>query len=311
MAAVYLLPVRCAGWLYYFAPGWCRTAMASVVGQSARLLGYRSSVIRQNLQYAFPGDTPARVRERAALAAAFYQHFGRLLLELAMVFGPMRRYAAAQGPCRGLEHWQRAKASGRGVILLTSHAGSWEVGAAMGALVKDSDVLLVTRHSKPEWLHRAIDASRKRCGLDATYEPRTLRDILARLKRNGTVAIILDQYAGPPVGVRVPFFGIPVGTNAAIAVLARRTGAAVVPFQIFRDATGRVVTQFGPPVPWQADANPKVELAINTAAYSAIIEQQIREHPAQWLWSHRRFKGDITPLREHEWEQGRQNQAPA
>jgi KDO2-lipid IV(A) lauroyltransferase len=310
MATLYLLLLRGLGWSYYFAPEWLRTIMATAVAGLARRFEYRAAVIHQNLQYAFPGDTPAKVQQREALAREFYRHFGRLVLEIVLLFGPMRRYAAKQGSGRGVEHWERAKAAGRGVILLTSHAGSWEVGAAMGAMEVQADVLLVGHHLKPEWLHRAVEAGRKRCGIDATYEPRTLSDILARLKRNGTVAIILDQYAGPPVGVRVPFFGIPVGTNVAIAVLAKRTGAQVLPFKNYRAENGRVAIEAGPPVPWQSHDNPDVELAINTAAYSAVVEQQIREHPAQWLWSHRRFKGDTTPLRDHEWERGRQNQVP-
>ena len=310
MATLYLLLMRGFGWIYYFAPRWLRRVMASTLGGFARLIGYRAAVIRQNLRFAFPGDAPEPAHQRNELIKQFYQHFGRLGFEILMLFGPMRLYAEAQGKCGGIEHWERAKAAGRGVILLTSHTGSWEVAAAMGALVEQADVLLVSRHFKPEWLHAAIEKWRKRCGVDATYEPRTLRDILARLKRNGTVAIVLDQYTPPPVGVRVPFFGLPVGTNVAIAVLAKRTGAQVLPFKNFRLPAGRVVVEIGSPVPWQGHDNPEVELAINTAAYSAIIEKQIREHPAQWLWSHRRFKGDLAPLRDGEWERGRQHQAP-
>lgn len=311
MATLYLLLLRGSGWLYYLAPGWLRTTLAGALGGLARLTGYRAAVIRQNLRYAFPGDEPAQVQTRDALAKEFFRHFGRLGFEILMLFGPMRRYAEAQGQCTGIEHWERARAAGRGIILLTSHAGSWEVAAAMGALVEGSDILLVVRQYRPEWLRRVIDESRRRCGLDATYEPRTLRDILARLRRNGIVAIVLDQYAAPPVGVRVPFFGVPVGTNVAIAVLAKRTGAAVMPLKNYRAENGRIVTELEPPIRWQSHDDPEVELAINTAAYSAIIEDHIREHPAQWLWSHRRFKGDLTPLREGEWERGRQNQVPA
>jgi Kdo2-lipid IVA lauroyltransferase/acyltransferase len=102
-----------------------------------------------------------------------------------------------------------------------------------------------------------------------------------------------------------------VGTNVAIAVLAKRTGAQVIPFKNYRREDGRVVVEAGAAVPWQTHENPDVELALNTAAYTAIVEEQIREHPAQWLWSHRRFKGDLTPLREGEWEEGRRRRVPS
>jgi lauroyl/myristoyl acyltransferase len=47
------------------------------------------------------------------------------------------------------------------------------------------------------------------------------------------------------------------------------------------------------------------ELADNTAAYSREAESDIYAHPDQWLWIHRRFKGDLGALRPGEWRQGR------
>ena len=310
MATLYLLLLRGGGWCYYLAPDWLRGIMAGALGGLARLAAYRAAVVQQNLRYAYPGDAPEQVRQRQLLTRDFYRHLGRLGCEILMIFGPMRRYAQGQGTYVGVENWERARAPGRGVILVAGHTGTWEVAAAMCALKTGADVVLVSRHYKPEWLRRAIDAGRKRCGVDAAYEPRTMPEILARLKRNGVVAIVLDQYTAPPVGVRVPFFGVPVGTNVSIALLAKRTGAQVLPFSNYRHPDGHVVVEAGPPVPWQSHDNPEMELAINTAAYSAIVEAQIRAHPAQWLWSHRRFKGDLTPLRDHEWEQGRRRRAP-
>jgi KDO2-lipid IV(A) lauroyltransferase len=150
--------------------------------------------------------------------------------------------------------------------------------------------MIVTKHLKPEWLHRAIEAGRARCGVQATYEPRTLKDVLAHLKRNGTVGFVLDQYAGPPVGVRVPFFGVPVGTMTAIAMLARRTGAKVVPVVNYREPDGRHVVSIRPALEWIPAKDPSEELAVNTARYAEEMERDIREHPGQWLWIHRRWK---------------------
>ena len=309
MGTLYLLLMRGVAWLFYFAPEWLRRIMAGALGGLARRVGYRAAVVQQNLQYAYPGDAPKQVQFRESLLRDFYNHLGRLGCEIMMLFGPMRRYAQSQGEYIGADNWEWARNQGRGVILVAGHTGTWEVAAAMCAMEAEADVVLVSRRYKPEWLRRAVDEGRARCGVDTAYEPRTMPEIIARLKRNGVVAIVLDQYIAPPVGVRVPFFGVPVGTNVSIALLAKRTGAVVLPFKNYRRADGQVVVEAEPPVPWQSHENPEVELAINTAAYSAIVERQIREHPAQWLWSHRRFKGDLGPLREGEWEQGRRSRS--
>jgi KDO2-lipid IV(A) lauroyltransferase len=264
------------------------------------------------LEFAFPHDE----KKREYLFREAYRHLGRLVFEILCLLGPMKSFVLKYSELRGLENWKQAHEAGKGVIFLASHVGNWEIMAATGAVFGGMDLMIVTKHLKPEWLHQAIEKGRAACGVSATYEPRTLRDVLAHLKKGGTVGFVLDQYAGPPVGVRVPVFGIPVGTTSAVAMLARRTGAAVVPVVNYRKPDGRFVTEIRPALTWQK-ADSKMgqsspgqddtawEIAVNTAYYAQVLERDIDDHPEQWLWIHRRFKGDLSPLRDGEWLEGR------
>ena len=166
-------------------------------------------------------------------------------------------------------------------------------------------IMLVTKLLKPAWFHAAVEKGRAACGVSATYEPRTMRDVLSHLKANKAIGFVLDQYAGPPVGVRVPVFGIPVGTMTAVAAVARRTGAAVLPVLCYRTEKGRFHVEIRPPVAWEPNEDPDYELAQNTAKYASILQADIYAHPGQWHWTHRRFKGDLSPLRPDEWSGGR------
>ena len=103
--------------------------------------------------------------------------------------------------------------------------------------------MIVTKRLKPSWIHEAVERGRSRCHYKATYEPRTMKDVLRHLKSGETVGFVMDQYSGPPVGIRVPVFGVPVGTPAAIATLAKRTGAPVIPVVSYRLEDGRYVTR--------------------------------------------------------------------
>jgi KDO2-lipid IV(A) lauroyltransferase len=195
------------------------------------------------------------------------------------------------------------------MVFLASHVGNWELMAATGTLIGGVDVMLVTKHLKPEWLHVAIESGRRSCGVDATYEPRTMRDILARLKAGLTVGFVLDQYTGPPVGARVPVFGQPVGTSMALATFVKRSGAAVLPvvnYRVFERGRIHWRVEIRAPLEWEASPDgPEADLAHNTARYAAQVERDILAHPEQWLWIHRRFKGDLAPLRPGEWQEGR------
>ncbi len=301
------LALSAAAWAVYLLPHPMRELLARAIAGLLGFARFRSAVIEQNLGFAFPGE--AGVARREELARAAHLHLARLALEILLLFGPMRRFVLSRSRLIGTEHWSRASATGKGVLFLSSHVGNWEVMAATGALHSPAEtpmrLMLVTKHLKPEWFHRAIEKGRAACGVSATYEPHTLRDVLGHLKKGGTVGFVQDQYAGAPVGVRVPFFGVPVGTISAVAVLAKRTGASVLPVVNYRDASGRFTVEILAPMAWEAHENPDYEIASNTARYSAELERHVRAHPEQWLWTHRRFKGDLSPLRPDEWKEGR------
>jgi KDO2-lipid IV(A) lauroyltransferase len=236
--------------------------------------------------------------------AGFYRHFGNLVVELLCQFGNWRRWVLENVEIEGLDHWEKAHARGKGVMFITSHLGNWEAMAAGFSLSDPSttrELLIVTKHLKPEWLHEAFARNRLKAGVRGTYEPKTMKDVLRELSRGGTVGFVLDQYAGAPVGVRVPFFGVPVGTLLAPAVITRRTRAAVLPAYCHRDENGRMKVRVGEEIAWVEGGNSHEELARNTARWVAAIEESVRSHPDQWLWSHRRFKGDLSPLAADEW----------
>ena len=296
--------LRALAWVYYLLPDGARRSLGHGIGKLLYWKKLRQGVVRQNLEYAYPDD-PA-LRER--LVAESYRHLGQLGLEVLLLFGPMRRFGQKRLDVVGGENWQKAHALGKGVLVMSSHVGNWEVmaaGSAQSRALAPIDMMLVTKRLKPAWLHAAVEKGRRAAGVRATYEPRTLKDVLAHLKAGGSVGVVLDQYAGPPVGLRVPFFGVPVSTPSLVALLARRTGAPVLPAVNYRLPDGGFRLEVRPALEWIPREDAGEELGVNTAYYSEIIEKDIRNHPEQWLWTHRRFKGDLTPLREGEWREGR------
>ncbi|MBI2712642.1 MAG: lysophospholipid acyltransferase family protein [Bdellovibrio sp.] len=291
-------------YLFYVLPRPLQLAFGNLLGIIFERLKFKSKVVDRNLEIAFPLDAEKKKRIRRQS----YRAFGNLILEVLLLFGPLKRFIFKNVDFSGRENWERAHAQGKGVIVLSSHVGNWEVMAATGTLIGKIDLMLVTKHLKPEWFHRAIEKRRLRCGVRATYEPKTSRDIIKHLKSNGTVGFVLDQYAGAPVGVRVPLFGTPVGTSTAVAVFAKRTGAPVIPVINFRRPDGRWTVKMLPELKWNSEnvASPQqhsshFELASNTARYAAELEGHILEHPEQWLWIHNRFKGDLSPIKAGEW----------
>jgi KDO2-lipid IV(A) lauroyltransferase len=83
----------------------------------------------------------------------------------------------------------------------------------------------------------------------------------------------------------VPFFGVPAATVTSVARLVRLTGAVVVPC-VTRMTDDGYVVQLHPA--WESF--PGEDLYEATRRMNAFIERRVLEMPAQYLWSHRRFK---------------------
>ncbi|HEX4910801.1 MAG TPA: hypothetical protein VFV64_08565, partial [Permianibacter sp.] len=94
-----------------------------------------------------------------------------------------------------------------------------------------------------------------------------------------------DQDYGAQHSVFAPFFGIPTATITATSRFAKLSGAAVVPFTHVRTARG-IKLILHPPL----NTIPSGDEATDAATANAFLEQWLREHPADYLWLHRRFK---------------------
>jgi KDO2-lipid IV(A) lauroyltransferase len=94
--------------------------------------------------------------------------------------------------------------------------------------------------------------------------------------------------------VFVPFFGRPASTSRSLAVLALKTGAPVVPAFIHRLPDGEHQVTLGPVIPVLRTGQVDRDVELNTARFTEAIEREVRAHPEQWFWVHRRWKSQPT-----------------
>ena len=282
-------PLHGLGLLVALLPRPVELAVGRALGRLALLARFKRRIVEENMRRCLP-RLPAD--ERARLLRENYEHYGILTLEIAHMLAPIpghwRRYAARVTVIDGRENWEKAAARGKGVLFASGHFANWELMAAYGGLTGIANVM-VTRRLKPEWLMRWMESVRGSCGTTCVLQPRTLPGILKALRAGHAVGFVLDQYMNPPMGEPMLFFGATVNTLAALAPLARRTGAAVIPSYQRRDERGVVHCVFFPEY-----ALPDDDRAANQALVTR-VEGFIREQPAQWLWAHRRFKNAAWP----------------
>src|SRR5690606_6319177 len=90
--------------------------------------------------------------------------------------------------------------------------------------------------------------------------------------------------------VFVNFFGRPAATPVGAAVLALKTGAAVVPTYIYLGDDGLQHMHILPRIPMTVTGNEEEDVRNNTQVMTNFIEDVVRQHPDQWVWMHRRWR---------------------
>jgi KDO2-lipid IV(A) lauroyltransferase len=121
------------------------------------------------------------------------------------------------------------------------------------------------------------------------YRRGAVRRILRALAADECVATMIDQHIQPVDAVTVEFFNRPAATTSALATLALRTGAPLIPVFALPLAGGRYRMIYEHPVevPGPDASDPVLEL---TQRCTDVLEMYVRRHPHLWLWMHRRWR---------------------
>jgi KDO2-lipid IV(A) lauroyltransferase len=251
------------------------------------------AIASDNLRRAFPEWDEERVRETAR---GVYAHFGAVLMDLLWMDGRPVEELLALADLDGVEHLQRARAAGRGVVAPSGHLGNWEV-QAVASVPLVGNVAMIARPLDNPALDRRLVALRTSTGNTVIYKQRALARVLRTIRNGGIVAILIDQNVQDGDGVFVRFFGRPACTTTVAAALALKTGCAIVPVRCLLQPSGRYRMVYGPPVEWKGTGRREEDVAALTQHLTAIIEGWVRESPEQWLWLHRRWKTQPTSSR--------------
>jgi Kdo2-lipid IVA lauroyltransferase/acyltransferase len=150
---------------------------------------------------------------------------------------------------------------------------------------------MVIRRLDNELVDNLVNRIRCLHGNQVLHKDDFARGLLASMRRGETVGILMDTNMTPPQGEFVDFFGHLACTASGLARVARKTGAAVLPgFLLWEEASGQYVLRFGPPLKLQATNDADADALANTALFTKVVENYIRQYPDQWLWVHRRWK---------------------
>ena len=249
--------------------------------------GFHRRIALTNLELAMPSK-PAD--ERRAVVQRVFSHFGSVLLELIKVGTLSDQEILDRIESEGEDRVRQAHARGRGVLLFTGHFGYWEVGAIALAMRVQPMAVMARPLDNPH-LHDMLERIRTRSGNAVIYRQGAIRKVLQELASNRAVAILIDQHLHTPDAVYVDFFSRPAATTNALAAVALRTGAPVIPAFALPLPNGRYRLVYEHAVEPPASDSPDAVREF-TQRCTDVLEMYIRRHPDLWLWMHRRWRSD-------------------
>jgi len=244
------------------------------------LMSSRKKIARRNLELCFPELSE---QQRSQLLAENFRTMGMMLIETALGWWASDASLQKRVHYQGLEHLDAALEKGKGVILLTGHFTSMELGGRLIMLKKPCYVMF--RELKNKLFNTAMMQARTYHseGIVLRDDPKTM---LRALRKNKIVWYAPDQDFGRSSSVFAKFFGVPAITITATSRLVKMSGAAVIPFAPRREPDGSYTLSIGEPL----SGFPTGDDVTDAQIVNDLLEKEIRLSPAQYLWIHRRFK---------------------
>jgi len=255
-----------------------------------RLQGKRLRMTLENMGTLYPEKSED---ELLRLSRRTTRHFGRFLTDGCRLPLIKRSTLEENIKFEGLEHYIKAHAQGKGVILATAHFGHFEVAACSLAAMGYPVWSIIREVDNPD-LDKFMDAARCAPGLGVIKKERAAREVLAHLRSGHTVTVHIDQKASFN-HIYVPFFGRMASTFTTPAVMSMRTGAPVLSMLCFRDdATDTYLARISPPIEYIPTGDKRADIRQITMTLNLILEEAVRQAPEQWFWFHGRWKKQPT-----------------
>ena len=251
------------------------------------LLAGRRRIALANIDLAF-GMEKSR-EERCQIARAAFRNLGYHLVDFSRVWQLTRQRFTQMCDIEGLEHITTLLQRGKGLLILSEHFGSWELSPAI-ALCVNTPLHVIVRPLDNPALQRLAEAYRRCCGYHTIPRRTALADCVKALRRGEIVAALVDQSSLRQESVVVEFFGTNAYTSRGPALLALRTGCPVISGFLIRLGAGRHRLVFSAEIPVQRTGHIQHDILENTRRFTQVIEAQVRQHPDQWFWLHRRWK---------------------
>ncbi len=281
-------------WLVALAPERISEQLGAGTGLlMCRVLGKRRRIAEENISRSLDymrsqPEWTCSIPDAQGIAREVFRNIGRSLVEVCRLYHGRGGALISCIELRGREHYDAARAQGKGLIFLTGHCGNWELLALAYASLFKLPMSVVARRQNNPYLNRMVERMRMRYDNSVIYKDNALKNMISVIRRSGTIGLLVDQAVFPEEGSLINFLGRPAWASKAPVLLYRKTGVPIIPAFIYRQGASHII-EVHPQLQFSGGADDE-SIKNDVQLYSRAIEQFITAHPVDWYWVHRRWK---------------------
>lgn len=241
-------------------------------------------VADKNIALCFPEFDEEK---RAAILKKMWENLGRTIAEFPHISALSKDEFANYVEIDGAENFLNTVEQKQGGIMISGHFANWELAPKTAAHL-GRELALVYRAANNPWVEKFIQNHRNSYQSEALPKGvRGARRALAILKAGGFLGMLVDQKMND--GIAVPFFGKDAMTASAVAALARKFSAPILPARVIRLRENHFKIVIEEPIFVEQSTDAKKDILAMMIKINQKLESWIRANPEQWFWVHKRW----------------------
>jgi len=256
------------------------------------IISYRKAVVFENLRNSFPNHSDTEIKN---IAKKFYQNFCDLLVESIKLLYLSEAQVRQMVCFKNGDLLEKLRADNKGVLVLQGHFLNWELSLMLGPQSSKSKRHIVYKKLTNNNFEKIVNKLRTRFGSNMLAMFETLNFIRNneenKSSEHGLYHFGADQapmkhkieYWCTFLNQETPFFTGP-------EKIARELNLPVVYLDLQRESRGKFVIEYSL-VEQCASKTKQYEL---TNKYVSLLENAINKDPANYLWTHKRWKNKRT-----------------
>ena len=245
---------------------------------------YRKNLVVKNLKMCFPEKSDQEINK---ICRNYYLFLADLMVETLKMLTFSENEMKKRMYFKDLSLVEKLQKENKNFFLMLGHVGSWEWGSAAFQLHTSYQILVIYKPLRDVFFDNFVKKIRTRFGQEATSMKNTLRNIIRLKDRLHATAFIADQRPeNNKDAIWVDFFGKKIDFLQGTEVLAQKFDYPVVFANVTRPKRGYYEISLEL-IAENPKNIPKNEI---TQIFASKLENQIRQNPHLWLWSHDRFR---------------------